>query len=157
MSRALRLLACTLLCWGMGSGVAAASCASEAEILRNANADFDVHVVHVRPRHHATVEVDAVRRGAVKVGELLPVTNAEPNTSVSRPFALGERYRLLVRSTGRPLRLTICSAWTLPGRIDVSTPAEGADGLGALGIAAVLAGFGAVLSFVLVKRRRDAL
>ncbi len=155
MRRALWLLACTALCWGAVAGVARASCASEAEIQRDAIADFDVHVVEMR-RLQGTVRVDAVRRGAVKVGEAIAVDISPTGSSTSRQLAKGERYRMLPRTRARPIQVTVCNAWLLPGRIRVHTPVDEAGGLGAVGVAGVLAGFCGVLAFVLIQRRRDA-
>lgn len=156
MGRAFGFLACTALCRAALAAPAGASCISQADTESRAVADFEVHVVEMR-RLQGTVHVDAVRRGAVKAGEAIAVDISPTGLSTSLQIARGERYRVLARTSARPIQLTVCNAWLLPGRIRVHTLVEKAGGIGAYGVGAVLAGFGGILAIVLVQRRRDAL
>ena len=123
-----------------------------------AAADFQGHVVKQQPEG-ATLAVDSVRRGAVRVGERVELVERHPLALGSRTYSPGERYRVLASVERRPYGGTsrlmvsgICSTVLLPGRVKVPEDDGGVGALGGVGMAIALGSIAAVA--VVVKRRK---
>jgi len=153
MSRAVRLLFCAALCWALPVDVASAtSCVPLEEVRTTAAADFQGHVVKQQPEG-ATLAVDSVRRGAVRVGERVELVERHPLALGSRTYSPGERYRVLASVERRPYMVDgTCSTVLLPGRVKVPKDDSGVGALGVVGIATALGSIAAVA--VVVRRRK---